>query len=127
MCNHSNYNCRKCKSFFKTFQVLVDGDDVILSVPARVFESYERLMLCIAQPIPATSTTQAVFIQSGTTRYPLTTTAGTAVNSFQLKCRKAYPIIAIPTPAGFVISERYLSYNSPITAEATPDTPTTGA
>ena len=93
--NCTNYSkrtgCRCCDNFLKTQQVVVDGGNIVLLVPDRVFENFESLCLCIAQRIPVSNENQPIFIQSGitnTTRYPLLTTEGQTVYSYQLRPRR---------------------------------------
>ncbi len=107
----SRTSCQCCGRFLKTVQVVVDGGEVVLLVPERVFDNFETLCLCIAQSIPVSSTNETVWIQSGltsTARYQLRTTTGNPVYSYQLKSRTLYKIIANSANNDFVINPRYL-------------------
>lgn len=110
--NYSKHTgCRCCQSFLKTKEVVVDNGNIVLLVPDRVFENFESLCLCIAQSIPTSSENQPVFIQSGitnTTRYPLLTTEGQTVYSYQLRPRVLYKIMANTSAGAFMIRTKHL-------------------
>lgn len=131
--NCANYSkstgCRCCQNFLKTQQVVVDGSNIVLLVPERVFENFEPLCLCIAQRIPASSENQPVFIQSGitnTTRYPLLTTEGQTVYSYQLRSRKLYKIMANRDAGAFMIRPKYLETSTNILNRTSTTAPTRG-
>ena len=131
--NCANYSkhtgCRCCEHFLKTQQVVVDGGNIVLLVPERVFENFESLCLCIAQRIPTSSENQPVFIQSGitnTTRYPLLTTEGQTVYSYQLRPRKLYKIMANREAGAFMIRAKYLETSTNILNRTPATTPTRG-
>lgn len=128
--NCTNYSkrtgCRCCQNFLKTQQVVVDGGNIVLLVAEDVFDNFESLCLCIAQSIPSSSENQPVFIQSGitnTTRYPLLTTEGATVYSYQLRPRTLYKIMANTAAGGFMIRAKYLCKTTNILNR----TPTTAA
>ncbi len=115
--------CRRCGRFLKTVQVVVDGGEVVLLVPERVFDNFETLCLCIAQSIPVSSTNETVWIQSGltsTARYQLRTTTRNPVYSYQLKSRTLYKIIANTADNDFVIHPRYLCKTTDILPQTPP-------
>lgn len=126
--NYSKHTgCRCCQNFLKTKEVVVDGGNIILLVPERVFENFESLCLCIAQKIPTSSENQPVFIQSGianTARYPLLTTEGQTVYSYQLRPRTLYKIMANKDAGAFMIRARHLCKTTNI-LNRTPTTVTT--
>jgi hypothetical protein len=120
-----NTGCNCCNNFLKTNQVVVDGGEVVLMVKERVFDNYETVCLCITQSIPTSNTEEAVYIQSGltnTNRFPLRTTTGETVYSYQLRPRTLYKIIADTNEPGFVINPKYLCHTTNILTQSTPAT-----
>lgn len=112
------YQCNCCENFMRTIAVFLDGSDLVLVVPERTFENYERLCLCIAQSIPATSTQTPVEIQSGysatPTRYPLLDIAGNPIYSYQLRCRRKYPVTVSTATPSLVIHQKHLEKSSSV-------------
>lgn len=129
MCMY-NYSCNHCDNFVKTLQVTSENGQIILTIPEIVLENYQRIMLCIAQSIPATSTAETVAIQIGsaaTNRYPLQTTEGADVYSYQLQSRKAYPITVSSDNSQFVLHPSKLKKSTKVLTTPTSNTPPTNA
>lgn len=116
--------------FLRTVEVVVDGGEVVLIVPPTVFENYENVILCIAQPIPFSTADEAVYVQAGyetgsseIARLQIRDTAGNTVNSYQLRSHKLYRLIASSNEGGFIISPRCLEQSGDILTRTAPVTP----
>lgn len=116
--------------FLRTVEVVVDGGEIVLIVPPTVFENYENVILCIAQPVPFSTANEAVYVQAGyatgsnePARLQIRDTAGNTVNSYQLRSHKLYRLIASSNEGGFVISPRCLEQSGDILSQNVPVTP----
>lgn len=117
MCNKPCSSCGRCSQMLKTKDIFVSGNNVVLLVPNRVFENFERLMLCICQCFPNLTGNETVVIQSGinsAVRYPLVTPAGTGVSIYQLCRRKPIPVTVSTTLNAFVVNEKCLKVGTDI-------------
>lgn len=126
MCNTLSSRCGCCGHFLKALDVVVDGGEIVLLVRQQIFDNYDRYILCITKPIPATSTEETVYIQPGistTNRYQLRTTDGNPVYAHQLCPRTPYPVTVATGENGFVVNPKHLKHTTQI---LTPPTSASG-
>lgn len=128
MCKTYGY-CGRCNNLVKSVAVFLDGTDMVIVVPSATYETYGRLCLCITQCIPSTSAATPVFVQFGfaatPTRYPLLANDGTTpIYSYQLKCRKRYPVTVGSDSASLIIHPRQLEAGSTVISATSAATPT---
>lgn len=97
-----------CNRTILTTAVAVQGDNLVLTLPAGTYRNCGLYNIRIAQPIPATATNLlAVAIQIGTdaTLYPVRRKCGHALYANQVRTRRVYGLrVAADTQTFTVVS-----------------------
>lgn len=93
-CNCVTNKCNSCRNFVTTGAVTISGTTLVLQIPSNNYLNNQEVCICVAQPIPAGTTSSLnVVIQIGTDTtnlYPLRTKCGHNIYADQIKTRTLY-------------------------------------
>ena len=93
-CNCVTNKCNRCRNFVTTGAVTISGTTLVLQIPSNNYLNNQEVCICVAQPIPAGTTSSLnVVIQIGTDTtnlYPLRTKCGHNIYADQIKTRTLY-------------------------------------